>query len=78
MALFKIQQAVNMFDQNNEQAGISTLQTLLVQPKLPPFWRIHALALLAHSVDDWLEAKVSIPRVKSRVRGRLQWMKEQL
>ena len=60
MALFKIQQAVNMFSQNNEQAGISTLKTLLFQPKLPPFWRIHALALLAHSVDDWLEAKVSI------------------
>jgi hypothetical protein len=60
MALFKIQQAIDLFGQGNEQAGISTLQTLLLQPKLPPFWRIHALALLAHAVDDWLEAKVRV------------------
>lgn len=60
MALFKIQQAVNMFDQDNEQAGISTLQTLLLQPKLSPFWRVHTLALLAHKVEDWLEAEVSL------------------
>jgi hypothetical protein len=52
--------AVDLLDQGNEQACITTLQDLLLQPNLPPFWRIHALALLAHTVDDWFEAKVRL------------------
>jgi hypothetical protein len=58
--------AVDLLDQGNEQGCITTLQALLLQPTLPPFWRIHALALLAHTVDDWFEAKV---RLSFRVQG---------
>jgi hypothetical protein len=63
MALTTVQQmrlATDLLNQGNEQQCASVLQTVLLQPKLPPFWRIHALALLAHTVDDWFEAKVSI------------------
>ena len=58
-AMEQIRLAVGELEQGNDQACISTLQTLLLQPQLPFFWRIHALALLAHSEDSWLEAKVS-------------------
>jgi len=58
-AMEQIRLAVGELEQGNDEACISTLQTLLLQPRLPLFWRIHALALLAHSEDGWLEAKVS-------------------
>jgi hypothetical protein len=69
MELTTVQQmrlAADFLDQGNEQQCASTLQALLLQPNLPQFWRIHALALLAHAVEDWFEAKV---RVSIRVQG---------
>jgi hypothetical protein len=63
--------AVDLLEQGNSQTCILTLQTLLLQPRLPFFWRIHALTLLAHSVDDWFEAKVRAPsRVQPSPGGR--------
>jgi hypothetical protein len=69
MALTTVQQmrlAADFLDQGNEQQCASTLQALLLQPDLPQFWRIHALALLAHAFEDWFEAKV---RISFRVQG---------
>jgi hypothetical protein len=69
MALTTVQQmrrAADFLNQGNEQQCASTLKALLLQPNLPPFWRIHALALLTHAVDDWFEAKV---RISFRVQG---------
>jgi hypothetical protein len=48
----QMSRAVDLLEQGNSQACILTLQALLLQPGLPFFWRIHALTLLAHSVDD--------------------------
>jgi hypothetical protein len=67
----QMSRAVDLLEQGNSQTCILTLQTLLLQPRLPFFWRIHALTLLAHSVDDWFEAKVRAPsRVQPSPGGR--------
>jgi hypothetical protein len=58
--------AADFLSQGNEQQCASTLKALLLQPNLPQFWRIHALTLLSHAVDDWYEAKV---RISFRVQG---------
>jgi hypothetical protein len=69
MALSTIQsmrRAADFLNQGNEQQCASTLQALLLRPNIPLFWRIHALALLSHAVEDWFEAKVRMFQVQGQ------------
>ncbi|CAD0114229.1 unnamed protein product [Aureobasidium uvarum] len=58
----QVYEAFDMLSSGNHQGAISALHTLRRDSRLPRFWRIQVLALLANAVEDWNEAEVRSSR----------------
>ncbi|KAI5205979.1 hypothetical protein E4T38_03994 [Aureobasidium subglaciale] len=55
----QIDAAADMLGKRDEEGGISKLKSLLLDSRLPCYWRIRAYAFLAKASEDWYEAEVS-------------------
>ncbi|KAI5268647.1 hypothetical protein E4T47_07694 [Aureobasidium subglaciale] len=53
----QIDAAADMLGQRDEEGGISKLKSLLLDSRLPCYWRIRAYAFLAKASEDWYEAE---------------------
>ncbi|KAI5202874.1 hypothetical protein E4T39_04451 [Aureobasidium subglaciale] len=49
--------AADMLRRRDEAGGISKLKSLLLDSRLPCYWRIRAYAFLAKASEDWYEAE---------------------